>query len=85
MTHLRCSRFANLVGRYIPKDVLATEVKAIERLGATINNVSGGMKRQDDFWKVFNPLTVVGVDSAFGDFINFTEYVTHQKQANFSL
>ncbi|KAH7696789.1 Protein NEP-17 b, partial [Aphelenchoides avenae] len=70
-----CPRFANLVGRYIPKDELTTEVKAIERLGSLINNVSGRFHPGDDFTKAFIPISVVGADGAFGDFIDFTEYV----------
>ncbi|KAH7721726.1 Protein NEP-17 a [Aphelenchoides avenae] len=67
-------RYANLVGRYITKDDLAAEMKAIERLGSMITKVSGQF-RSDDFKKVFNPLTLAGADGAFEGFINFTEYL----------
>lgn len=72
----RFFRYANLVGRNIPKEQLSEEAKEIERLSSIIDAMlSKTAAGSVNFLTAFNPIPLVQAGATFGELINFTEQV----------
>lgn len=73
-TSMSLFRYANLIGRTIPKEQLSEEAKEIERLSSIIDAMlSKTAAGSVNFPTAFNPIRLVQADATFGEIINFTE------------
>ncbi|KAH7702025.1 Protein NEP-17 b, partial [Aphelenchoides avenae] len=69
-------KYANLIGRTIPKEQLSEEAKEIERLSSIIDAMlSKTAAGSVNFPTAFNPIRLVQADATFGEIINFTEFM----------